>query len=1066
MRTRRQFGLLAGLLLGWTGLAANTLHAQSTTGTIAGTVTVESGQPIEDVQIQVLNPANGFSRGVRSNAAGRYTVPGLEPGSYSVTVRRIGYAAQTRDAVIVTLGQTTRGDFALVTQATVLGAITAIVTRDPLISPTRTSVSTTVSDTALRRLPSLNRNFTDFVALTPQISSSGPGLSGGGTNNRYNSIQIDGANESDMFGLGSTGQPGGQAQGKSIGIESVKEYQVLLAPFDVRQGNFAGALINAVTKSGTNEFHGSLIGATRNQGLARSQPYINKSEQSQYGFSVGGPIVKDKAFFFFNPEWQIRKLPASGEYIGLATTNLRQSTLDSVNTVLGNYSLPQGGGGLVNNENPLQNVFGRLDFNLPANNQLVVRHNYGYAQDDNFSRSATSFRLTNNAYKFQSTKNATVVQLRSLFGRGAYNELLVNRTSIRDRRAPAVTNTPQVQVRVPGYTLVSGSERSSQGNELDQDMVEATDNFTIPFGKHTVTVGTQNQFYKVRNLFGQNSYGFWTFDSLGALRNGTAATYQVGVPLKGDGAVRFRASAYSGYMQDEWAATQNLNITYGLRLDIPVFNDKPPFSKSVSDSLGRNTSDIPSGNIEWSPRFGFNWNAGGDDRNQVRGGVGLFSGRPAFVWLSNAFQNSGSTGFGQLNCNGNANARAPIFNAANAATPPTQCVATTPGGVGITAAAGSEIDLLDPNLKFPQNLRTTLGYDHRLSENWVATVEGIYTKAVNGLLYRNLALKGIQGVDRYGRTIYGTISATNAVIPVRAHADRDRVIDVTNQSKDFAYQLTGGVQRKFSGRYEGSVFYTYSRAFDVQAFTSSTAVSQIQFGRPWAGDLLALDPTRSVFEQRHRIVATGTYSFPTKTDVTFIYFGESGQPYDYTTGGDLNGEGFTANDPLYIPKNALDPTEITFLQQTYTSRAGVPTVYTPQQQADAFQRFIETTPCLRNNRGHIVPRNACEAPWAHRVNVSGRQSLPSFLGQNVSLQMDVFNFLNLLNQRWGAQPSGGSFQLFNLLDYRGRTAAPAGQTATLLNTSPTFSFNPNYKKFTTRNFNSNYQIQFQVRYSF
>jgi outer membrane receptor protein involved in Fe transport len=1053
MSSRRQFAVLAGLLLGWTGLASRAMHAQTTTGTIAGTVTVEQGQPIEDAQVQVLNPQTGFSRGVRTNSAGRYTVPGLEPGTYSVTVRRIGYTAQTRDGVLVTLGQTTRGDFNLVAQATVLTSVMAIVSRDPLISPTRTSVSTSVSDTALRRLPSLNRNFTDFVALTPQISTAGPGLSGGGTNNRYNSIQIDGANESDLFGLGSTGQPGGQASGKSIGIESVKEYQVLLAPFDVRQGNFAGALINAVTKSGTNEFHGSLIGATRNQGLTRSQPYINKSEQSQYGFSIGGPIIKDKAFFFLNPEWQVRKLPASGDYIGLPTTTLRQSTLDSVNALIQGYNLPVGGGGLATNENPLQNIFGRLDFNLPANNQLVVRHNYGYAQDDNFSRSPASFRLTNNLYKFKSTKNASVVQLRSLFGRGAYNELLLNRTSIRDRRAPAVTNTPQVNVIVPGYTIVSGSERSSQGNELDQDMFELTDNFTLPLGRHSVTIGSQNQFYKVRNLFGQNSYGFWTFGTVDSLRQGRPRTYQVGVPLSGDGAVRFQAAAYSAYAQDEWTVTPNFNLTYGLRVDVPVFKDKPPFSKSVLDSVGRNTTDIPSGNIEWSPRLGFNWNATGDDRNQVRGGVGLFSGRPAFVWLSNAFQNSGSTGYAQLTC---AAAVAPVFSSANAATPPTSCTN------GSTARAGGEIDLLDPNLKFPQNLRTTLGYDHRLAENWVGTVEGIYTRAVNGLFYRNLALAGIQGYDRYGRAIYGLTPGT----PVRKHTDRDRVFDVTNQSKDHAYQMTVGLQRKYFDNYEGSVFYTYSRAFDVQSIANSTAISNIQFGRPWGGDLLAQDATRSSFEQRHRIVASGTYSFPTKTDLTVLYFGESGIPYDYTTNADINGEGFSGNDPLYIPLNALDPTEMVFQTQTYTNRSGVSQSYTPQQQADAFQRFIETTPCLRNNRGHIVPRNACESPWTHRVNVSGRQSLPTIMGQNVSLQVDVFNFLNLLNQRWGAQPTGGSFQLYNLLDYRGRTGSGSTPPSTLLNSQPIWSFNPNYKKFLTNNLSSNYQIQLQVRYSF
>ena len=1068
MSSRRQFAVLASLLLGWPGLAGRAMHAQTTTGAIAGTVTVEGGQSIEDVQIQVLNRANGFSRGVRTNAAGRYTVPGLEPATYAVTVRRIGYGAQTREGVSVSLGQTARVDFLLTTQAAVLTAVTAIVTKDPIISPTHTGVETTISDSALRRLPTLNRNFTDFVALTPQVSSAGPGLSGGGSNNRYNNIQIDGATESDLFGLGSTGQPGGQASGKSIGLESVKEYQVLLTPFDVRQGNFAGLLVNAVTKSGTNEFHGSVIGLTRNQSYTRTRPYINKYDQSQYGFSVGGPIIKDKVFFFLNPEFQTRSTPASGLYVGGPTFNGSfpppQSRIDSLNTLLARYSLPTGGGGLVNNDNPLQNVFGRIDVNLPWNTQLVARHNYGFAKDESFSRAASSFRLDNNAYAFQSTKNASVIQLRTLMPSGMFNELLLNRTTIRDRRKPAALRTPEIQVVTPGYTFFSGSENASQGNELDQDILELTDNFSVPFGNHRFTIGTQNQFYKVRNLFGQYSYGAWRFGSLAALDSARPNQFIIGVPLQADGAVRFRASQYAAYLQDEWTVTNRLNLSIGLRADIPTFNDKPTFNQTIQTTFARNTSEIPTGNLQWSPRVGFNYNVTGDDNNQLRGGVGLFTGRPAFVWLSNAFQNSGSNGFARLTCNPNTgtttNQGVPVFNATSISTPPTQCAG------GLTALAGGEIDLVDPNLKFPQNLRGTLAYDHRLSTNWVVTVEGLYTKGINGLFYQNIALAGPQGVDRYGRTIYGAPAAANNLTgngtPVVKVAGRTQVFDVTNQSDDHAYSATLQLQRSYADRYQGSVAYTYGRAFDVQAFTSSTAFSQYRFGRPWSGNQSERQATRSIFEQRHRIVAQGTYSFPTKTDLSLIYFGESGNPFDYVYNADLNGDGITRNDPLYVPKNALDPTEIVFQTYTPTTGPGAGIAYTPQQQGDAFQRFIESSRCLRNNRGHIVPRNACENPWAHRLNVSARQSLPEYWSQNLTLQVDVFNFLNLLNKHWGAQAFGGTQSPYDLLVYRGMAAAGTN----FLNGTPTFSFDPNYKKFTANNLSSNYQIQFQVRYSF
>lgn len=1045
--SRRMIVGLAAAVLAWAG-ASRPLAAQTTTGTIVGTVT-SNGQPVDEAQVQVTNPQTGFTAGVRTSETGRYIIPGLEVGStYRITVRRIGFEPQLRENIRVSLSQATRADFVLETQATVLGAVTTTARPDALIAPTRTGVQTTVSDTALRRLPTLNRNFTDFVALTPQVSSSGPGLSGGGTNNRYNNIQIDGATEADLFGLGSTGQPGGQAGGKSIGLESVKEYQVLLTPFDVRQGNFAGLLVNAVTKSGTNEFHGTAFGLTRNETLARDRPYITEYNQTQYGLSLGGPILKDRAFFFINPEFQRRTAPAGGIYLGGPGVTLQSTRVDTLNSLLSGYGLPTGSPGLVNNTNPLTNVFARIDVNLPRNMQLVLRHNFGRAEDDNFSRSGTSFRLDNNGYRFQSNKNATVMQLRSLFQSGAFNELFVNLTSIRDRRAPNAGRTPQISVLTSGFTLVSGAERFSQGNELDQDILELTDNFTMPFGTHQVTVGTQNQFYKVRNMFTQASYGVWTFNSLDSLRNGLASQYIVGVPLSGDGAVRFRASQFAGYIQDEWAATPRLNVTIGLRADVPVFNDKPPFNQSVRDAFGRNTTEIPSGNLQWSPRLGFNWNVTGDDANQLRGGAGLFTGRPAFVWLSNAFQNSGSVGVGLLTCN---NTNAPTFSAAAAQSPPRTC------RDNLAAAAGGEINLLDPDLKFPQNLRVTLGYDRRLAANWVATLEGLVTRGINGLFYQNIALAGPRGTDKFGRVIYGNTPFS----PARFHPSRNQVFDVTNQSNDRAYNLTAQLQRRYADSYEASVAYTYGRAWDVQSFTSSTAFSQYRFGRVWGGDQSDDTATRSRFEQRHRIVAQGTYTLPTRTDFTVLYFGESGSPYDYTVNNDLNGDGISLNDPIYVPRVATDPTEMAFV----ASRAYGGTTYTAAQMAQAFEQFIRDTPCLAENRGRLLPRNACSNPWANRVNVSLRQSLPQLWAQNLTFQVDVFNFLNLLNKEWGEQTFAGEPPV-SLLDYTGRTGSSNTPSSTLLNSQPIFGFNPQYRRFFSENLASNYQVQLQLKYSF
>ena len=1044
-------------------LAANALFAQGvTTGAITGSVTTEQGQPVENAQIQVTNLSTGFTVGVNTTTAGRYHVAGLEVGNnYRVAARRIGFRPLVKNDVSVALSETRRLDFVLEEQAATLGEVTVSAAADEVIDPSHQGAETTVSDSALRRLPTLNRNFTDFVALTPQVSTTlfNGGLSGGGTNNRYNNVQIDGTSEADVFGLGSTGQPGGQANGKSIGLEAVKEYKVLLSPYDVRQGFFAGLLVNAVTKSGTNDFSGTAFGVMRNQNYTREQDYITDYEQSQFGFSLGGPIVRDKAFFFISPEFQIRKEPALGGFLGDGDTDLTPAYATSfVNALSGYTGLNTAGNfDLFNRENPLTNIFARVDVNLPRNSQLVMRWNYGHAEQDVFSRSSSSFKFSDNAYFFNSKKNAPAIQLRTLFSNGAYNELLAGYTQIRDRRTPRV-RSPEITVQsnAANPVVVSGSERFSHGNELDQDVFEITENYTMPFGAHRITFGTQNQFQKFRNLFAQSTFGVWRFSSIDSLTNGLPNQYIIGVPLQpdgaggvqagGDGAVRFSGAIYSGYVQDEWTVTPRLNMTMGLRLDVPVFNDKPPENAAFATAYGRSTADVTSGNIQWSPRFGFNWDATGDAVNQVRGGIGLFTGRPAYVWLSNSFQNSGMGGVALLTCNTTA---APAFNNANIATPPTQCAN------GNTAALGAEIDLMAPDLKYPQNMRATLAYDRRLLENWIGTAEVLYTRAVNGLFYQNLALAGIQGTNAVeGRVIYGTSPGN----PVFRPGGREQIYEVSNQSRDYAYSLTGGVSRRFVDNYEGSIFYTYTRAYDVQSFTSSTAFSQLRFGRATGGDLLDKSPTRSSFEQRHRIVGQATYTLPTKTDISVIYFGESGSPYTYIASGDLNADDFTLNDPVYVPNDATDPNEMFFTPLTVGSGASAVT-YTPAEQAAAFEAYINGEDCLRENRGRILPRNSCTAPFTNTVNVSARQSFETLRFQNISFQLDVFNFLNLLNKRWGLQRTPGTSPITLV-------SASSYTNGTILTGQPSYTFNPTFRRYFSDNLQSNYQIQLQARYAF
>jgi outer membrane receptor for ferrienterochelin and colicin len=1092
---RPLLGLAAALAI----LAASpaSVSAQGvTTGAVAGTVTDESGRGVEGVQVQLRNPQSGLNIGAITRATGLYTIQGVQPDQgYTLTIRRIGYAPVSRTNIAITLGQTRREDFRLTREAAVLSAVTVTATTDPVINPAKSGTSTTISDSALRRLPTLNRNFADFVQLVPQVSTTTGYLSGGGVNLRQNAIQIDGAQSGDLFGLGTTGQPGAQANAKSIPLDAVKEYQVLLSPFDVRQGNFGGLLINAVTKSGTNEFHGSIYGNTRNQNLTRTQPYLTDFSQQQYSGSVGGPIMRDKLFFFVTGEVQRLQTPASGAFIGATDPIVSQASIDALNNILStryNYT-GAGGGELVQRENPNRNLFARIDANLPYSTRLVLRHNYSGADNTTFSRGlATSnnpnFNLTSNLYQFSSKTNSSVAEFLTNLSSGLYNELLLNFTTTKDFRT-VPTHYPQLTIqgipRVSGTgtaNFVLGTEASSQGNSLDQRTFELTDNFTIPVGAHAVTLGSKNLFYRSINLFGQNSLGNWRFSDTTALKNGTPNQYQVSAPIPGDpnnGLSTIHAAMYSLYVQDVWQATPGLSFTGGVRYDKPSFTDTPPENPSVFTAYGRHTSSVPT-KAQISPRLSFNWDVTGDQRNQLRGGVGQFSGPPPFVYLSNAFGNSGLSGFASLTCNNttaNTNLAPPLFSTATAATPPTACDLMTGGvrtvGGGATVAASSNIATIDPNFQFPKYTKVTLGYDRRLPWDVVGTLEGLYTRSVNNAFYQNLALAGPTGeVDPHGRVLYGTPTATGistAFLP----GGRTQVLDVTNSSGDYTWSTTAQLQKSFSMNFEGSIAYTYQQARDVVSVTSSTQGSNYRYQRDVSGLLSDMSLTRSKYDQPHRIVATGTYRFPSLTDLSFIYTGNSGAPYDYVYGtnggttGDLNGDAQSQNDLIYVPKNATDPNEILF---TGYNSANATTRANAAAMATAFENFIASTPCLNAARGTILTRNACRNPWVNEVDVSIAQTLSPIRFQNIQLRLDVINFGNLLNRNWGAQAfsdqNSTCGQICSATVALTHTGYALPATGSASQAQGIFTFDPTFKAFNADNASSNYRMQLSLRYSF
>jgi hypothetical protein len=428
--------------------------------------------------------------------------------------------------------------------------------------------------------------------------------------------------------------------------------------------------------------------------------------------------------------------------------------------------------------------------------------------------------------------------------------------------------------------------------------------------------------------------------------------------------------------------------------------------------------------------------------------------QPAYVWLSNLFGNSGVNGYGNLSCNSMALSPAmPNAGVPNA----TNCRNST-------AKPAITVNTVDPDLKFPETWRSVLAYDRRLPWNMVGTLEGIYTRSVYNFYYQNIGVVADPiGTDRNGRALYGDItsSSSNIVVsrrtnPITGAALGDVIALSNTKTRDYSYSFTTQLQKRFSNRFEGSAAYTYARAYDVWDLTSSVAFSNWSFGRAYAGRQDAQDLYPSKWDEPHKFLFNGSYSFPTKTDLSVFMTAESGTPFEYVYGNDMNGDNSTANDLVYVPKDAHDASEIMFSQNGNL---------TPAMQADSLESYITRHACLAAQRGKIMDRNSCRTPWTKTVNLSVRQSIPTLMGHNAILQVDVFNFLNLLNKDWGAQLLG-STNSPSLLTRRTWVQPTAGQPLKLASgAQPVFNFTP-FTTFKTTNPQSNYALQIQVKYTF
>jgi hypothetical protein len=1010
------------LALGIWLFPAGQLEAQVTTGGITGRVTDSTGTPVTEATVEIQNVETGLRRTVGVNSQGSYTVGGLEPGAgYRVSVRAIGFRPETRENVRVPLSQTARADAVLVRQAVQVEEIVVVADASEAdFGPTRQGTQTTINDTLLRRLPTLDRDFTDFVKLTPQVQvrEGEGGITAAGQNNRFNTIQVDGATVNDRFGLGRTGQAGGQADGRAVGLEAVKEYQVLLSPYDVRQGNFSGALINAVTKSGTNTFSGSIFGYHRNEAWTGFPLAESDFSNWQFGASLGGPIQRDKVHFFANFERREEDRPAAGPFFGSGEpVVVRPEDVAAFNTTAQAAGLSPGNFDRVDISRPATNLLGRVDVLVGESSRLVAKFQYNRASLDVFDRTgdvvAPTIELSNNGYFFEDNTYNPSVQFLTSFANGASNELLASANIIRDRRTPfvrepviLVQNYQQAGNPTQSYTLQSGGEEFSHANELDQDIYELTDNFTIPLGAHRLTIGGRWENYKVRNLFGQNTFGRWQFDNQADFAAGIVEQYQIrfGLPGSNGGESRFTAGQLAVYAQDDWAVSPTFTLNPGIRFDLPYFNTDLEYDPRVIADFGEQGK--PAGQILVSPRLGFNWDVRGDAGTQMRGGAGVFSGAPAFVWYSNAYANNG-LGLVALTCDVNNGQTPPAFSP-DPDDPPLACAS------GETVAPGGslgEVDLIGEDTRFPQVFRANLAIDHRLPYGIVGTLEGLYSKDINQFFIVNRNLLEPAGTDATGRVIYpGVLNDNGTISPdyfndIYGPSFNGGVYELRNTDAGYSWSITGQIRKNFGQNIQASLGYTHSQAYDVQSFTSSRAISNWRFSRMTAVADDDDERTRSGFDRPNRIVGNLTYTVPWRfpTDISFTYIGQSGTPYTLRTGGssgrgDLNFDGTNTNDPIYIPTGPGDPSS--------------PYVFESPAEEAAFDEYLSGESCLDGQRGQIMERNSCRNPWQNQLDVAIRQRLPVLRG-DAAFEIQIFNFLRMLDRDWGQVKTVGGGEFFD-----------------------------------------------------
>jgi hypothetical protein len=1019
--------LLRTLLMVLMAFSMNIMFAQVTTSGMNGKVTGANGESLPGATVIAVHVPSGTQYGTTTDISGLYRLPNMNVGGpYTLTVSYVGFENFVKEGIYLSLGQTQKINGKMAEKASSIAGVEIVAERNNLFDGNKTGAETVVNRDAIDQMPTISRGITDFTRMTPQarVTQNG-GIEIAGMSNKYNAIFIDGAVNNDVFGLSETGTNGGQTGISPFSMDIIDQFNVSIAPYDVKLGGFAGAGINAVTRRGDNEFRGSAYYFFRNEGLAGKTPTDDETadrtklpefSSQTYGVRLGGPIIKDKLFFFANVEFQKDETPSPFDistYGGTTDVN----KLNQLITKIKSYGYNPGVYDDATKKLDGTKIFARLDWNINANHKLMFRHQYTKAEQTSpYNSSKSSLYFSNSGVFFPSTTNSSALELKSIFGNQFANNLILGATFVRDDRDPMGDNFPYVSIKDGTSYIRFGSEEFSTGNQLNQDVFSLTDNFEWYLGKHTITVGTHNEFYKTYNLFIRQNYGSYQFASIDDFINDSLATqfdrtFSLVDGKTGDGskaAAEFNAMQLGFYLQDEWQVLDNLKVSAGIRFDVPMFLDDPTlneqFNSQVLDSirmemageayapyLNAETGKAPGAQVLISPRIGFNWDVFNDQKTQVRGGVGVFTSRLPFVWPGGMYNNNGmmlgGVRYYDVAFNPDWQNQQPVYD-------PTKPI--TPSG---------QIDLFDKDFKYPQVLRASIAADQKLPLGFVGTVDFTYSKNLNNVMYYNFKYKKSDKTLTNGGDNRPIWEPLDVFDEGHSAAKYTNVIYGYNTNEGYAYNLTAQLQHSGWNGLSGSIAYSLGVAKSMNDGVSSQNSSQWRV--PNVRGKNDLDFGISDYDMGSRIIGNLNYNLKRYGfSIGLVYNGQSGQRYGYgyadgyknptTKKTEYLGEDNNNLELIWVPENA---SQINLVDLTISGK-----VLTKEQQWKDLDEFIKNDKYLSTRRGQYAERNGARTPFEHIFDLHVSQDFEVKAGEKtntIQFTFDVFNLGNLLSKDWG-----------------------------------------------------------------